>query len=203
MRRRADARARDLKRETVCAPTRTFSSTVIVGKSSTFWNVRAIPSLTTRLGGVCSSDLPSKTTSPESSAVEPRDHVERRRLAGAVRPDQAEDRALLHLERDIVERDDAAEAQRGVLEREETHARCGGDSTDFRRASRGTPARAAPSSSGAAPRRAPGRTGVWLTARTMNAPSPSTSRTLMQPGACSNAPRKIRSPVSARRGSRG
>ena len=31
------------KRDTVCAPTSTFSSTVIVGKSSTFWKVRAIP----------------------------------------------------------------------------------------------------------------------------------------------------------------
>src|SRR4029077_14224644 len=53
-------------RDTVCAPTSTFSSTVIVGKSSTFWNVRAMPSFTTRLGGVCRSDLPSKTMSPES-----------------------------------------------------------------------------------------------------------------------------------------
>ena len=59
--------ARDSKRETVWAPTSTFSSTVIVGKSSTFWKVRAMPRRTTRLGGVCSSDLPSKTTSPASS----------------------------------------------------------------------------------------------------------------------------------------
>jgi len=55
------------KRETVCAPTSTFSSTVIIGKSSTFWNVRAIPSRTTRLGGVCRRERPSKTMSPESS----------------------------------------------------------------------------------------------------------------------------------------
>ncbi len=55
------------KRETVCAPTCTFSRTLIVGKSSTFWNVRAIPSLTTRLGGVCKSERPSYCTSPEST----------------------------------------------------------------------------------------------------------------------------------------
>ena len=54
------------KRETVCAPTSTFSNTVIVRKSSTFWKVRAIPNFTTRLGGVCRSERPSKTTSPES-----------------------------------------------------------------------------------------------------------------------------------------
>ena len=52
---------------TVCAPTSTFSSTVIVGKSSTFWNVRAMPSRTMRLGGVRRSERPSKVTSPDSS----------------------------------------------------------------------------------------------------------------------------------------
>ena len=56
-------------------------------------------------------------------AVEPRDHVERRRLAGAVRPDQAGDRALLGVEGDVVQGDDAAEAQRRVLQREKTHPR--------------------------------------------------------------------------------
>ena len=43
-----------------------------------------------------------------------------------------------------------------------------------------------------------GSYGVWLTARTMKRARRSTSRTLMQPGACSKAPRKPRSPVSAR-----
>ena len=57
----------DSNRETVCAPTSTFSSTVIVGKSSTFWKVRAMPGFTTRLGGVCSRDFPSKRMSPEST----------------------------------------------------------------------------------------------------------------------------------------
>ena len=42
--------------------------------------------------------------------VEARDHVESRRLAGAVRPDQPRDLTFLDLERHLVERDDAAEA---------------------------------------------------------------------------------------------
>src|SRR5262245_27063384 len=38
----------------------------MVGNSSTFWNVRAIPRLTTRCGAVRSSELPSNSTSPPS-----------------------------------------------------------------------------------------------------------------------------------------
>ena len=49
--------------------------------------------------------------------VEPRDHVEERRLAGAVRADQADDLPLLDVERDVVDRDDAAEAARDVADR--------------------------------------------------------------------------------------
>ena len=48
------------------APTRTFSSTVIVGKSSTFWNVRAMPRRTTLCGGVPSRSSPSNVISPDS-----------------------------------------------------------------------------------------------------------------------------------------
>src|SRR4029453_17181310 len=55
---------------------------------------------------------------PRVGLVEPRDHVERGRLAGAVRPDQARDLALLDLERHVVESDDAAESPRDVLELE-------------------------------------------------------------------------------------
>ncbi len=43
-------------------------------------------------------------------AIEPGQAVEQRRLAGAVGPDQAEDLAGRDVERDAVERDDAAEA---------------------------------------------------------------------------------------------
>ena len=47
--------------------------------------------------------------------VEPRQAVEERRLAGAVGADQAGDLPRLDAERDAVERDDAAEADRDVL----------------------------------------------------------------------------------------
>src|SRR5205085_7182654 len=53
--------------------------------------------------------------------VEPGDQVEERRLAGAVRADQPADLAALDAERDVVDGDDAAEAPRHVLEREQGH----------------------------------------------------------------------------------
>ena len=53
--------------------------------------------------------------------VEPRDDVEGRRLAGAVRPDQAGDVSFLDVERHAVERDDSAEAQGDVPYLEEGH----------------------------------------------------------------------------------
>src|SRR4029077_11392888 len=48
--------------------------------------------------------------------VEPAHAVEQRRLAGAVRPDQAEDLSLFDRERNTVERDDTAEPQRDVTD---------------------------------------------------------------------------------------
>ena len=78
----------------VCAPTRTLSSTVIVLKSSTFWNVRAIPRRTIPCTRRLQQVSPSKRDLALVRRVEPRDHVERRRLAGAVRADQADDLAL-------------------------------------------------------------------------------------------------------------
>ncbi len=58
---------------------------------------------------------------PGVRLVETRDDVERRRLAGAVRPDEARDVALLDVERDAVEGDDSAEAQGDVPYLEEGH----------------------------------------------------------------------------------
>ena len=51
--------------------------------------------------------------------VEARQAVEHRRLAGAVRADEADDVAAPHDERDAVERDDPAEAHRDVLDLEQ------------------------------------------------------------------------------------
>src|SRR5262249_43993476 len=53
--------------------------------------------------------------------VEAGDRVEGGRLASAVRADQPRDRALGDLERDVVERDDPAEPQASMVEREERH----------------------------------------------------------------------------------
>ena len=53
--------------------------------------------------------------------VEPGDHVEERGLAGAVRPDQADDLPRLDVERDIVDRDDPAEPPRHVANLEQRH----------------------------------------------------------------------------------
>jgi hypothetical protein len=65
--------------------------------------------------------LPVELHAPRVRLVEPRDDVERGRLAGAVRPDEARDLAFLDVERHAVEGDDAAEAERDVLDREEGH----------------------------------------------------------------------------------
>ena len=58
--------------------------------------------------------------------VDAGDHVEERRLAGAVRPDEAYDRALGDREVDVVHGHEAAEflAQRGRLEEQLGHQRC-------------------------------------------------------------------------------
>jgi len=48
--------------------------------------------------------------------IQARDDVEERRLAGAVRPDQPGDLLLLERERDVVERQDAAEAPSDVFD---------------------------------------------------------------------------------------
>ncbi len=53
--------------------------------------------------------------------VEPRDDVERRRLPGAVRADQAGDLVLLHRQRKLVEGEDAAEASADVVDLEQRH----------------------------------------------------------------------------------
>ena len=55
--------------------------------------------------------------------VEPRDHVERRRLPGTVRTDQPDDLARVGAEGDAVQRDDAAEPLRHVLNLEEGQGR--------------------------------------------------------------------------------
>src|SRR5215211_3056980 len=55
--------------------------------------------------------------------VEASDHVERRRLARAVRADQPRDLALVERERHVVESNNAAEASRDRVDLEQRHAR--------------------------------------------------------------------------------
>ena len=61
----------------------------------------------TYIGSLVTS-APSSSTRPESGAVSPTHHVERRRLAGAVRTEQPHDLARVHLEADAA--DDRATA---------------------------------------------------------------------------------------------
>jgi hypothetical protein len=60
---------------------------------------------------------------PVVGAVKPRDDVEEGGLAGAVRADEAGDRALVLRERDVVEGEDPAEPALHVLDAQEGHAR--------------------------------------------------------------------------------
>ena len=69
--------------------------------------------------------LPVEADTPAVGAHHPGDQVERGGLAGAVRPDQRGDRALLHVEGEIVDRSEPAEALRKPLDLEQ-HARLGG-----------------------------------------------------------------------------
>ena len=71
------------------------------------------------------SERPSNAMSPVAERVEPRQAVEERGLAGAVRADQADDLPARDVERDAVERDDAAEAHRDVGHLEQLRLRCG------------------------------------------------------------------------------
>ena len=58
---------------------------------------------------------------PRGRLVEPRDHVEDRRLAGAVGADDGEDLALADLEIDVVDRLEAAEVERETVDLEVAH----------------------------------------------------------------------------------
>jgi hypothetical protein len=81
------------------------------------------PALTTALGGASSRLVPSKRTSPCVRLYRRVMHVERGRLAGAVRPDQADDLSGSAVKRHAVERDDPAETLRDVFDLEEGQSR--------------------------------------------------------------------------------
>ena len=104
-------------------PTSTFSSAVICMKSRMFWNVRPMPSAVIACGGLSETSTPSNTIVPGGRLVDPRELVEERRLAGAVRADQRDDRAARDREVDVVRGDEAAELlpQLGDLDQVVSH----------------------------------------------------------------------------------
>ena len=101
------------------SPTMTFSSADISGKSRMFWNVRAMPSWLILCGLVPAISWPLKRIVPDGRRVDAGHRVEAGGLAGTVGADQAEDLAPLDLEVDVVERDDAAEAEGDVVDLEQ------------------------------------------------------------------------------------
>ena len=106
-----------------CAPTRMLSRTVMVGNNARFWNVRPMPSAAMRCrGSAARSALPRSRISPAVAAVDVADAVEQRRLARAVRPDQAADLARRHVERHAIERRQPAEPDHDVAHLEQLSA---------------------------------------------------------------------------------
>ena len=85
-----------------------------------FWNVRAMPSARDRVATQSREALARRSViTPPVERVDAGDDVEDRRLAGAVRADEPEDLARVDVERHVVERGDATEAHRDVVELEE------------------------------------------------------------------------------------
>ena len=83
----------------------------------------AIPSLTIPCGAAFVMSRPRKRIVPSPRVVEAVDRAERRRLAGAVRADQRHDLALVHRQRDALQRVDGAVVGVDVLELEDRAAR--------------------------------------------------------------------------------
>ena len=94
-------------------PVSRLSSTLICGNSSPCWKVRAMPSRAIACGGRPAMSRPRKRIAP-CAAIDAADAVEHAGLAGAVRADQRQQLAALDRERNAVEHDEAAEAQRQI-----------------------------------------------------------------------------------------
>ncbi len=100
------------------AASRAFSKTVSRGNTLEIWNVRPSPAAARRYGASSVTSRPSSVDRPRGRPVQARQEVEQRRLAGAVRPDDAEKLALGHLERDIGDDRRAADVKPEVPSRE-------------------------------------------------------------------------------------
>ena len=102
-------------------PMRMFSRTVSSGKISVIWKVRAIPMATRSVtailvtGGAVEHDLAG------GGREEAGDHVEERRLAGAVGADDGAKFPRRHLHRHVADGDQAAELLRDVANIQHDH----------------------------------------------------------------------------------
>ncbi len=99
----------------------TLSSTLKPGNGRTSWNVRPIPRRQTASAESPLMRAPENTIDPVSGVKHAGDHVEERRLAGAVRPDHAADLARRHVEVDPVDGGQAAKMLADALDGEERH----------------------------------------------------------------------------------
>ena len=79
----------------------TFSVTVRSGKGLSFWKVRATPRLAMLVGAQAGDVVAVEEDPAGVERLEAGDQVEQRRLAGAVRTDDAEDLALVDVEGDV------------------------------------------------------------------------------------------------------
>ena len=102
-RRRGRAR-RAARAPTPSAATSTFSRTVRSRNERECWKVRARPARPQAVRAPARDVTPVELDRTGRGPVEPGDQVDERRLAGAVRPDQADDLVSVQLDRDVVER---------------------------------------------------------------------------------------------------
>ena len=77
-------------RPPVAAPTKTFSNTVMSPNGRGTWCARPMPRTATAGRGLGVTSTPRNSTAPASGPKRPREHVQQRRLAGAVGPDDAD-----------------------------------------------------------------------------------------------------------------
>ena len=95
---------------TMPTATRRFSRALSVLKSCGIWKERDTPSCVTRRGWSAVSSWPSQRMRARGRLEVAGDHVDERRLAGAVRADQPHDRLRLDRDVDVGGGDDRAEA---------------------------------------------------------------------------------------------
>ena len=99
-----------------CAPIATFSSTLMSGTSLTCWNVLAMPSFATCCGRALSIFLPSTEIVPPDGASTPVIRLKVVLLPAPFGTNQRHDLASPDIERDVIDRDHAAEFFAGMLD---------------------------------------------------------------------------------------